>query len=602
MPYLDQGEYYSEFGNFDVTINLPANYVVAATGELQNEEEKEWLKSRSSFTWKPVKRKEKTKGGQVKTIIEKFPASFAKTKTVHFKQNNVHDFAWFADKRFIVAQDTCKLPSGKIVAVSNYVTSAEKDTWQKSIQYTKQAVRFYSVQLGDYPYTTVNVVQGPISFGGGMEYPGITILSPVKTAPELDLLIAHEIGHNWFYSAIGNNERDHAWMDEGINTFYENLYKETYHINLVSRDKIHFETTVVEKTDQPIETVSEKFSEHNYGLVTYYKASEWIKYLRSQLGDDIFNKAMQEYYRRWQSRHPAPQDLKQIMEETSGKNLDSVFSLLNKKGLLPGQQNKKTKLAFFPNIHSLDSYTTDPPKNLITIGPAIGINSYDKIMIGAVITNLKMPPSRFQFFLAPMYAIGSKSFTGLGFMNYSFYPDGVFRKIDLGVSASTFSMNEFKKEDGGKVFFNFKKAAPGIRLTLKEKNPRSTMHHFLQWKTYLISEQSYRVRYDSVFNPPDTIITQHVNKQSASRTLNQFMAVIENYRALYPYRGELKIEQGDNFLRTAFTGKYFFKLCERRRIECKVIRRKILLLRFKNAYKTILNGPLSFKPYGCKWV
>lgn len=558
MPYLDQGEFYSEFGDFDVTITVPGNYVIAATGELQNEEEKEWLKKRASFTWEPVRKREKTKGGQVKTTVQKFPASSTKTKTLHFKQDRVHDFAWFADKRFVVLHDTCKLSSGKTVNVFSYFTPAEKQIWQNSIQYIKQAVRFYSSLLGEYPYNTASVVQGPKSFGGGMEYPAITILSPVKTSPELDLLIAHEIGHNWLYAAIGSNERDHPWMDEGINTFYENLYKETYRINLTSPDKIHFETAAVEKKDQPIETTSEKFSEQNYGLVAYYKSAEWMQYLKTELGNEVFNKAMQEYYRRWQFKHPEPGDLKKVMEETSGKNLDSAFFFLNKKGLLPDQQRKDSKTVFLLNPSLYDTYLKSSSQNIFLIGPAFGVNSYDKVMIGGFITNLKLPPSKFQFFFAPLYATGSKTFTGLGFMNYSFYPGGFFRKIDLGVSASKFSMTEFKKTNGEKVFFDFRKLVPGIRLTLNEKNPRNTINRFIQWKTYLFTEQSYRISYDTVINLPDTTITQRVNTMNENRTLNQFTAVIENYRALYPYRSELKIEQAKNFVRAAFTGKYFF--------------------------------------------
>jgi hypothetical protein len=101
MPYVDQGEFYSEFGKFDVRITVPGNYVVAATGELQDAEEKAWLKTRASFDWKPVVHKEKMAGGGTKNITQQFPESVQQSKTLHFIQDNVHDFAWFADKRFI---------------------------------------------------------------------------------------------------------------------------------------------------------------------------------------------------------------------------------------------------------------------------------------------------------------------------------------------------------------------------------------------------------------------------------------------------------------------------------------------------------------------
>ncbi|KAK6020229.1 hypothetical protein OSTOST_14121, partial [Ostertagia ostertagi] len=113
MPYLDQGEFYSEFGSFDVRITVPANYVVAATGELQDQQEKQWLAARQSFNWTPVKKKIKLKSGSYKTVYDEFPPSANDIKTVRFTQNNVHDFAWFADKRFIVDHDTCQLASGR---------------------------------------------------------------------------------------------------------------------------------------------------------------------------------------------------------------------------------------------------------------------------------------------------------------------------------------------------------------------------------------------------------------------------------------------------------------------------------------------------------
>ena len=102
MPYLDQGEFYSEFGSFEVNITVPENYVVAATGELQNAKEKDWLKNRASFTWEPIQQKVKNTSGQLNTTYQLFTLSAQEIKTLRYKQSNVHDFSCFADKRFIV--------------------------------------------------------------------------------------------------------------------------------------------------------------------------------------------------------------------------------------------------------------------------------------------------------------------------------------------------------------------------------------------------------------------------------------------------------------------------------------------------------------------
>jgi len=558
MPYLDQGEFYSEFGSFDVSITVPKNYVVAATGDLQNAEEKEWLKSRASFTWEPIKGKQKTTGGQMKTTYQLFPESSKEIKTLQYKQNNIHDFAWFADKRFIVNYDTCRLASGKTIDVVTYYTPKYKEHWRNSIANSKSAVRHYSSLVGEYPYNVVQVVQGPESFGGGMEYPTITVISPGGTPKSLDNTIAHEIGHNWFYGILGSNEREHPWMDEGINSFYDNKYEVSKYGKQIQLDRLAFETKAVTKTDQPIELSSEKFSEANYNLVAYYKTAEWLRYLEAELGAETFTKGMEEYYRRWQFKHPQPEDFKKVMEETSGKNLDSAFSYLHKTGILPNQQRTGTMAAFIGNKKSLLAYGKNPTKNLILFGPSVGINAYDKIMLGAFVTNLKLPPSDFQFLLAPMYGTGSKKLTGLGFAFYSFYPNSLFKTIDIGVSASRFTADLYTDNDGKKNFLGFTKIVPGIKLTFKEKNPRSTFNRFVQFKSFLINEDGLRFYRDTVIVGLDTTISNKYKTISEDRTLNQFRFVIENNRVLYPYKGELKIEQGKDFIRTAFTGKYFF--------------------------------------------
>jgi hypothetical protein len=558
MPYLDQGEFYSEFGNFDVSITTPKNYVVAATGELQNVDEKVWLKKRASFTWTPEKEKIKTKGGVTKIVSQKFPASATETKTLRFTQNNIHDFAWFADKRFIVNEDTCRLLSGKVITVFTYYTAEQKEEWHKSIQYCKDAIRFYSNRVGEYPYNVVSAVQGPESFGGGMEYPTITIISPASSDKELDITIAHEIGHNWFYGILASNERDHPWMDEGINSYYEHSYSQWKYGSFDAMQRVLLETMETIKKDQPIENTSEAFSERNYDLVVYYKTAEWMRYVESQLGTVAFDKAMQDYFRSFQFKHPQPEDFKNIMAESTGQNVDSLFSYLNKTGPLPNEQRKGSRFIPFFNPKSDSAYLQSSAKNIFLFIPSPGFNSYDKLMIGGLFTNYKLPPTKFQFFVAPMYATGSKSFTGIGKLNYTFYPSGNFRKIDLFLNAATFNMDEYTDSAAKKTFMAFQKLVPGIRFTLKQKDPRSAIQRYIQWKTFLIGEDNLHFYRDTVINGIDTTISNKYNVLRNNRVLNQLSFVIRNERALYPYSGELKIEQANGFVRTAFTGNYFF--------------------------------------------
>ncbi len=593
MTYLDQGEFYSEFGSFDVTITVPANYVVAATGELQDKKELEWMKARSSFSWSVPK--DKVKAGK-----EIFPESSKESKTLNFRQSNIHDFAWFADKRFIVNYDTCRLSSGKVIDVFTYYTTEHTKTWGNSIKLAKDGTRHYSELVGEYPYNVVSVVQGPESFGGGMEYPTITVISPGSNEKELDNTIAHEIGHNWFYGILGSNERKHPWMDEGINSYYDAKYNLSKYGKHVQLDRILFETKAVTKTDQPIELPSEKYSETNYYATAYYKTAEWLRYLESQLGTETFNKAMQEYYRRWQFKHPQPEDFKKTIEESSGRNLDSVFSYLGKTGLLPNQQSTGTKTVFLLNFKAFEDYGKDPSKNLIVFGPAIGANSYDKLMVGAFVTNMKLPPSNTQFLLSALYATGTKGLNWMGLVFHTFYPNRRIKQIDLGISGASFTMDLFTDKYGIKHFSNVEKFVPGIKLTLKEKDPRSNLNRYLQFKSFLLSEQ--RLKFTRQLTPVDTTIISSFRERS---TLNQLQFVIENNRALYPYRGEFRVEQGTDFARAAFTGKYFFNYSKEGGLDVRLFAGKFFYTSSKtiskefetDRYHLNMTGPNGYEDY-----
>lgn len=340
MPYLNQGEFYSEFGSYDVKITLPANYVVGATGDLQSEEEVKFLTSKSQETANFLAEMENSSDEK-----NEFPASSTQLKTLHYKQSKVHDFAWFADKRFLVMQDEVTLPHSKR-KVTTYAMFTPKNAnlWKNASEYLKDGTYYYSLWNGDYPYNQVTAVDGTISAGGGMEYPNVTVIGNSSTKEELEIVIVHEVGHNWFYGILGSNERDHGWMDEGLNTLNEIRYIQTKYpgntrlSDMVLNGKFHFDHLdyhdqadisylAIAKfgEDQPIETKSSEFSSLNYGIIMYQKTGLVFHYLKYYLGDEMFDKCMSAYFEKWKFRHPQPEDLKQIMEKTSGKKLDWLF-------------------------------------------------------------------------------------------------------------------------------------------------------------------------------------------------------------------------------------------------------------------------------------
>lgn len=340
MPYLDQGEFYSEFGSFDVKITLPKNYVLASTGDRINaDEEDNFLNNKVIETINCIETNTRKGEGM------QFPASSTINKTIQFKQYRVHDFAWFADKRFYVLHDQIQLPTTKrIVDTWAYFTDKNFDLWKNAINYINESTLFYSYLNGDYPYNHVSAVDGTIMAGGGMEYPNITIIGDMATDFDLDITIAHEVGHNWFYGILGNNERDFPAMDEGINSFYELRYikakypykKLTDYIGRDSTFKLFginkipywkdketaYFISAKERSDQPINTASQDLTPFNYGSIIYSKTPIVFDYLIEYMGEANFDKAMQFYYERFKFKHPTPKDLATTLSYFSGLDLN----------------------------------------------------------------------------------------------------------------------------------------------------------------------------------------------------------------------------------------------------------------------------------------
>ena len=132
------------------------------------------------------------------------------------------------DIRFL--KDSVKLPhSGRYVTTWAMFTANEQDLWRKSPDYLNKSTYYYSLWNGDYPYNHVTAVDGTISAGGGMEYPNVTVIGESGSDFALNTVIAHEVGHNWFYGILGSNERENAWMDEGLNSFNETRYLMEYY-------------------------------------------------------------------------------------------------------------------------------------------------------------------------------------------------------------------------------------------------------------------------------------------------------------------------------------------------------------------------------------
>jgi Peptidase family M1 domain len=535
IPYLDQGEFYSEFGDFDVRITLPKTFIVAATGELQD----------------APGRQESRPPRPSATV----------TKTLHYHQNNIHDFAWFADRHFYTAHDTLQLASGRIIDVYSFYTPSATSAWHHSIKYIKDAVRFRSALIGEYPFNVVTAVQAWQGDEGGMEYPTITVIHlPSGKDKELDLTIEHEVGHNWFYAVLGTDERRYPWLDEGINSYYDNRYTDSkypasgYPKWLAKKIPADGEPVLMNSQaaihlDQPVSTPSEDFTAENYELIAYTKTAVWMKLLQDSLGTPLFDSCMQAYFRTWQFRHPYPDDFKAVITNTSHRNLDALFPLLDTTGPLPPFPPHRP---IRPTL--LFNYRQSSIFDFLNILPAAGFNNYDHFMIGAIIHNFNLPPDDWQLLAAPLYATGSHQLNGLLHVNHAWYPHQSPRLIEGGINASRFSTISGTDSNSHPIFGGFYKVVPYLRVFFPKPSPRSTRDSWLEWKTYLIGEKSFN---NYVLKSTDSLYYPVASKYDF-RYLNQLTFAIRDSRVLYPYSVILQVQQAAPFYRVNLDIHYFF--------------------------------------------
>lgn len=349
MPYLDMGEFYSEFGTFDVKITLPKNYRIMATGDLVNgETEYAWLDSLAAEGDHLHSLDEKAFKKTIKDLKKKDRGSDKEIKTLHFHQENVHDFAWFADPKWIVRKGALKFEeSGRNVTLWSMYLPKNAELWENSIEYINDAVYWYSKFYMEYPYDHATAVDGDMSAGGGMEYPNITVISSGGSKDLLEYVIMHEVGHNWFYGISGSNERDHAWLDEGLNEYSNIRYwnkkygdrGETVVVSDFIQNKlkiaksltmpwIHYMAYNMRATagdEQPIDMTSTEFESSNYGIMIYYKSAIFTYYLQHYLGEEKVNEIMHDFFNEWKFKHPQPADLRNAFEKYTDVDLSWYF-------------------------------------------------------------------------------------------------------------------------------------------------------------------------------------------------------------------------------------------------------------------------------------
>ncbi|WP_053337458.1 M1 family metallopeptidase [Microscilla marina] len=327
-PYLGAGEFYCEYGDYDVKLTVPYNHIVVASGELQN--------PKDVLTKEQIKRFDKAaKSDKTVAIISNKEINQPKTTrpkqsgtiTWQFKMKNSRDVAWGSSTSFIWDAARINLPGGrKAMAQSVYpIESDGNSAWARSTEYTKKSIEHYSKMWFEYPYpVAVNVASNV----GGMEYPGLSFCGWKATRGSLWGVTDHEFGHNWFPMIVGSNERLYPWMDEGFNTFIN-------HYSTLAFNKGEYKSSALlgssllggalrSPNAESIHTYPDIVkSSGSLGMTAYYKPAMGLYMLREAiLGPERFDYAFRTYIKRWAYKHPTPIDFFNTIENAAGEELD----------------------------------------------------------------------------------------------------------------------------------------------------------------------------------------------------------------------------------------------------------------------------------------
>src|SRR5689334_3980344 len=329
-PYIGAGEFYLEYGDFDVSLTVPASYIIAATGELMNPEQvltptqraRLALARRSDTAIAIIRRDEvgnfdKTRPriyaqGELSAL---YPYS---SLTWRYTANNVRDFAFAGGPNF---QWDASGYNG-ILIEDLYRPNADK--WKEVNRIGRETIKYFSEQWYRYPWSHATTVEGPIA---GMEYPMLTFTPNAGTREDQQWVIGHEFGHEWFPMIVGSNERLYPWMDEGFNTFIDlgnaaQYFRGTPYGDSIEVHPLHLYSDHARPgEEQPL--ITNPTQVRDLFWVGYQKPALMMQTLRYEvLGKDRFDKAFREYIKAWAFKHPTPADFFRMMRDQSGMDLD----------------------------------------------------------------------------------------------------------------------------------------------------------------------------------------------------------------------------------------------------------------------------------------
>lgn len=305
-PYIGR-EFYSPWGDFEVNISIDKDYVLGATGVLQN----------PNIVGK---------GYEVSDF--KVEETKSKKLTWKYKADNVIDFVWAADPDYKVISKVAH--DGTTLYFIYQPNENTTENWNKLPEILDKALMFMNERYGKYPYPQYSFIQAG---DGGMEYPMATLITGERSLGSLTGVSVHEWMHSWYQFMLATNEAKYPWMDEGFTSFATNetmqylVESEVLNGNVKSNEHINSYISYINLTnagqDEPLSTPSDNYSTNTaYGIASYSKGNVYLNQMEYILGEETFARALPAYFYKWRYKHPTPSDFLKVMEDYSGLVLD----------------------------------------------------------------------------------------------------------------------------------------------------------------------------------------------------------------------------------------------------------------------------------------
>jgi hypothetical protein len=324
-PYVGR-EFHGIWGDYDVSITMDKDYIIAGTGVLQNPQE--------------IGYGYEAEGQAVKQSSDK-------NLTWHFKAENVHDFVWTADPDY--THTKIQVPDGPMIHFFYQPGKKTTENWDALPEYAVKLFQYASANFGKYPYPTYSIIQGG---DGGMEYPMATLITGERKLNSLIGVTVHEVMHSWYQMILGSNEALYYWMDEGFTSHASSrIMASMFEPN---PEGIHagsysgYYYIAKSGVEEPLTTHADHFKTNTaYGIAAYSKGAVFLNQLEYIVGKPIFDKALLAYFEAWKFKHPNSNDVIRIFEKESGLELDwyrEYFVFTTKQidyGVKSVEQNKK---------------------------------------------------------------------------------------------------------------------------------------------------------------------------------------------------------------------------------------------------------------------